>query len=123
MDLIDIIAQIKGGRVCGIEQIGKTQVVKILIPEKMQVAKSFVYLMQNEKGHTKIGVSKRPVFREKTLQSEQPEIKMIYRRELENAIQIEKRLHTIYAYWRLRGEWFDLDQHKVDACKNYLDSL
>lgn len=123
MDLIDIIVQIKGGSVCGIEQIGETQVVKILIPKENVVVKSFVYLMQNEKGHTKIGVSKHPVFREKTLQSEQPDIKMIYSRELYNALEVEKRLHAVYAHWRLRGEWFDLDGAQVESCKNYLDSL
>lgn len=68
----------------------------------------YVYLMINiQSGHFKIGQSKKPVFREKTLQAQEPEIALLKIWEVDKAA--EKILHKKYIQKRVRGEWFKLD--------------
>jgi len=68
------------------------------------------YLMKNN--HTKlykIGYSKNPKHREKTLQSQEPSIKMV---KIWNK-NIERKLHKLYSEYRVRGEWFNLTPIQV----------
>jgi len=77
-------------------------------PNKQEKIKT--YLMKNN--HTKlykIGYSKNPKHREKTLQSQEPNIKMV---KVWNK-NIEKKLHKLYSEYRVRGEWFDLTPIQV----------
>jgi hypothetical protein len=74
--------------------------------------KTFVYLMQHTNGLTKIGRSKNPRLRERTLQAEDPRLSMIFQCEAEG--YIETRLHQIFDSVRVRGEWFDLLPHHVE---------
>jgi hypothetical protein len=74
--------------------------------------KTFVYLMRHANGLTKIGRSKNPRLREKTLQAEDPRLSMIFHCEAEG--YIETRLHQIFDSVRVRGEWFDLLPHHVE---------
>lgn len=75
----------------------------------------YVYLMENKRnGYTKIGFSKKPKHREKTLQSEEPEIELIFKGRA--TMDDEKLLHEEYSDKRVRGEWFDLtdnDKYKI----------
>jgi hypothetical protein len=76
---------------------------------------SCLYLMRHSNGLTKIGRSVKPKAREKTLQAEDPRLRMIF---CVNSIGVyEKRLHQIFADLRKRGEWFDLDDHHVEWIK------
>lgn len=72
-----------------------------------------VYLMRNNRnGHHKIGfTSKDPKFREATLQSQEPEVELIW--SIPKDMAFEKYLHEIFAEKRLRGEWFDLDDNDL----------
>lgn len=83
--------------------------------EKKQSPKGYVYMISNKRnGYTKIGFSKKPKFREKTLQSEEPEIEMIFKGT--GTMEDEKSLHDEYCSKRVRGEWFDLsdnDKYKI----------
>jgi len=64
----------------------------------------------------KIGKSKNPRLREKTLQSEKPSIKIVKVFE-EN---IEKELHNKYKEFRVRGEWFHLNKIQINyICTKY----
>ena len=72
----------------------------------------YVYLMKHSNGLVKIGFSKNPKAREKTLQAEDPRLKIVCYWEAD--ISVEKRLHQIYDDLRVRGEWFKLKQHHVD---------
>ena len=85
--------------------------------EKLQYDSCFVYLMHDSKnGYHKIGISKTPKYREKTLQSEKPTIDMICAKEFPSrkiAEAIEQALHKVYAEERIRGEWFDLSETDV----------
>lgn len=79
----------------------------------------FIYLMKDKRnGYTKIGYSKNPEFREKTLQSEVPDIEMIFQ-HIGN-MKLEKELHKALDHKRIRGEWFNLDFVDIDNIKAYI---
>lgn len=71
-----------------------------------------VYLMVDTTNNFhKIGISNKPQFRERTLQSEKPTIEKLILREFPSrliASSIESALHNAYAEKRIRGEWFEL---------------
>lgn len=77
----------------------------------------YVYLMKDvSNNYYKIGMSKTPEYRERTLQSEKPTIEMICNKRLparKIAEAFEKALHTAFAEKRIRGEWFKLDDNDV----------
>ena len=79
----------------------------------------YVYLMRdNTNGYHKIGISNKPEYREKTLQSEKPSIEMLACKKFPTrkiAESIESALHTTYSQQRIRGEWFKLDDVDVAA--------
>ncbi len=80
-------------------------------------ANCFVYLMLDEiNGYYKIGISNNPKYRERTLQSEKPSIKLICAKEFTSrriAEAIESALHKAYTAEHLRGEWFNLTAKDV----------
>ena len=77
----------------------------------------FVYLMKDEtNGYHKIGISNKPEYRERTLQSEKPTIVLLCAKEFPTRIiaeAIESALHKAFEGKRLRGEWFALDEKDV----------
>ncbi|PNW26089.1 hypothetical protein BKP44_18205 [Formosa algae] len=78
----------------------------------------YTYLMVNrENGRHKIGISKTPKFREKTLMSSEPKIETVCTRKFitrQLAKNLENELHDKYAEFRKRGEWFDLKEVHVN---------
>ena len=84
----------------------------------------YVYLMHDKRnGYHKIGISKEPNYRERTLQSEQPNIEMVCSKRFPTrkiAEAFEFALHKAYADKRLRGEWFDLSYIDVIMLKESL---
>ncbi|PIF05305.1 MAG: hypothetical protein CSA36_07585 [Draconibacterium sp.] len=82
----------------------------ILKPNDIEVeeGKIYLYLMINENTNLfKIGYSKNPYFREKTLQSEEPKIFTIKFWECEKKVETE--IHKLFKNKRIRGEWFKLN--------------
>jgi uncharacterized membrane protein YhaH (DUF805 family) len=83
-----------------------------------------VYLMTDTtNNYYKIGISNKPYYREKTLQSEKPTIELIASKKYpvrKIAESIEKSLHSVYDKKRIRGEWFNLSENDV---KNIIESL
>lgn len=85
----------------------------------------FVYLMHDTvNGFYKIGISNKPKYREKTLQSEKPSIEMIEAKKFpirKIAESFEKSLHQVYSEKRIRGEWFELSlidvEHIIESLK------
>lgn len=81
----------------------------------------YVYLMHDlSNGYHKIGISKDPQYRERTLQSEKPTIEKVCAKEFPTrqiAEAIEAALHKSYAANRLRGEWFNLNPEDVTNIK------
>lgn len=79
---------------------------------------SFIYLMLNQRNNTiKMGHSKyRPAkFREKTLQSQEPEVDLITYWVAPKPIEIE--LHREFKAKRVRGEWFLLTLNDLKMIK------
>jgi hypothetical protein len=71
-----------------------------------------VYLMKHVSGFIKIGSSKNPRTRERTLQSEDPRLDLLFSTAVPRSV--ESRLHAIFKDLRFRGEWFNLAPHHVD---------
>jgi hypothetical protein len=80
---------------------------------------AIIYLMQNKRNHlTKIGCTKKhPVIRERTLQSEEPEISLLL--SFPGNFQVERTLHKLFESQRKRGEWFDLSQKDIQHIKEF----
>lgn len=82
-----------------------------------QEDKKYVYLIFNQKnGYFKIGRSKNPLKREKTLQAEEPEIALL--KIWDANPSFEKGLHKKYANFRKRGEWFELTFRELYILKD-----
>lgn len=72
-----------------------------------------IYLMKNNRnGYIKIGRSVNISYREKTLQSQDPDIELIF--SFPGTIKDETFLHGKYADKRIRGEWFSLSQEDIE---------
>lgn len=81
----------------------------------------YVYLMVNsDTGHIKIGTSKIPRFREKTLQSQEPKIGIVALWQCDK--KVEKELHEKFKMRRLRGEWFDLRLYELKELEKYMQN-
>ena len=71
--------------------------------------------------YVKIGYSNNPIIREKTLQSEEPEIQILFYHKA--TFKDEKFLHNHFDSKRLRGEWFNLNENDLRFIENYLKNL
>lgn len=84
----------------------------------------YVYLMHDEaNGYYKIGMSNDPTYREGTLQSEKPTIKLVATHKYPTrkiASAIETALHNVYRDNHVRGEWYRLASNDVLAIKETL---
>jgi hypothetical protein len=88
-----------------------------LIDESLR--ENYVYLMFNKRNeHFKIGKSIKPHYRERTLQSELPEISMIAAWKV--SAKVEKQLHALFKHKRLRGEWFNLSFNDIERLRKYM---
>lgn len=73
---------------------------------------AYIYLMRNNRnGYYKIGFSKNPSARERTLQSEEPDITLI--RQWPGTMFDEVALHAKFEAQRIRGEWFKLSDADI----------
>jgi hypothetical protein len=80
---------------------------------------SFIYLVQDERtGCIKIGRSKNPSARERTLQSESPSHNMLFACPADASLELE--LHHQFAEYRVRGEWFRLSVAQIESIKRRL---
>lgn len=99
------------------EQLGYKAEKEITEDAPAVEGKCSVYLMLDEaNGYYKIGISNKPKYREHTLQSEKPTIKLICAKEYPNrriAEAIESALHKAYIAEHMRGEWFNLTTKDV----------
>lgn len=81
---------------------------------------NYVYLIYNERnGYTKIGTSKQPKIREKTLQGEEPIVEILV---MWNAPRLEeKKLHQLFRRKRIRGEWFKLNPKDYNVIQEHME--
>lgn len=84
---------------------------------KPSIEACHVYLMHDTTNdYYKIGISIKPEYREKTLQSDKPTIELICSKEYPDrgiAKSIENALHNNYSSKHIRGEWFELTDFDV----------
>lgn len=89
-----------------------------VLPNEQAFNWCYVYLMKDfSNGYYKIGMSNKPEYRERTLQSEKPTIEMIANKRYPSrkiAEAIEAALHNAFSEKRIRGEWFSLDAIDVE---------
>lgn len=84
--------------------------------------KTNVYLMFNNRDRLyKIGRSVKPKAREKTLQSSDPQLDMLFYYPATN--HDESHLHKMFKDKRDRGEWFDLSAKDIQKMKSYLEEV
>lgn len=82
--------------------------------------RGYVYLMLDKRsGYIKIGKSKEPTFREKTLHAQEPDIELIAFWEAPSIF--EKQLHKQFELKRQRGEWFALNFEDLKQIKEIMD--
>jgi len=79
----------------------------------------YVYLMLNKRNnYIKIGKSKNPMFREKTLQADEPNVELIVAWRASSTV--EKELHGLFPKKRKRGEWFELNLRDMKTIRDYM---
>ena len=100
------------------EKIRQSEIKTEKIKNKKLIRDStFIYLMKDHtNGFIKIGHSGNPRYRERTLQSEKPVIKLLI--AWEGTMDEEKILHQQYGSQRIRGEWFQLSDVNIEEIKN-----
>lgn len=77
---------------------------------------TYVYLCKNNRnGYTKIGYSSNPKYRETVLQSEEPDVAIVWARI--GSRQDEAQLHKQFEPKRIRGEWFILTEDDINSIK------
>lgn len=81
----------------------------------------YVYLMvNNDTSLIKIGTSKNPVYRERTLHSQEPSINLIAMWCCGK--NIERKLHSKFRSLRVRGEWFRLTIPDLAELEAFMDA-
>ncbi|NNF55154.1 MAG: GIY-YIG nuclease family protein [Acidimicrobiales bacterium] len=87
------------------------------LPFGIGTDRSHVYLIGDEQGAVKIGISHDPVERLASLQTGHPEslvlLSKVSYRTSADARAAETNLHTVFAAQRMNGEWFDLSDRQL----------
>lgn len=85
----------------------------------------FVYLVQADGEHYKIGSTKNLNSRMKSLQTSSPnDIELIYSTKAEDYVELEFNIHAELTKLgkSIRGEWFELDDNDVKYVKQIFDT-
>ena len=87
--------------------------------------RDYIYIISNEQGYIKVGVSKNPERRVKQLQTgNEHKLTLLFKEEFDctrsHLLKIEKDLHKQLRQMSTKcvGEWFFLDKYKMDSIKN-----
>ena len=102
------------------EEVEEVKKVKASTVEFGSQETSVYVMIDKNTGYYKIGRSKNPKSRERTLQSEKPTIEMLFNYPALNID--EKELHNMFIEKRVRGEWFDLSGGDIQMIKEYFES-
>ena len=88
-----------------------------IFKERKSTEKTYCYLMiDRNTDFYKIGCSKNPQYRERTLQSEKPTIDLLHK--WPGGYEEERILHEEFSAKRIRGEWFALNEDDVNYIMN-----
>jgi hypothetical protein len=87
-------------------------------PPKTKVMFGYVYLIQSDTGHCKIGSSQSVPRRIQQLQQANPgPLTLLHQFPSANAQQDERSLHNKFAHKRLRNEWFSLTDADIASIR------
>ena len=85
--------------------------------------KKFLYIIRcNSSNFYKIGVSQHPEYRITDLQVGCPySLVLVYKKQFDNAKEVESLLHR--KYWKrcVEGEWFELSKDDIDSIQQGLN--
>ena len=91
------------------------------------MAKDYLYIIGNDKGFIKVGVSNNPTRRVKQLQTgNEHKLTLLFTEEFEcerkHLLHIENAVHKALRRMSNKciGEWFEIDESKMDSIKNTL---
>lgn len=89
--------------------------------------KDYLYIIGNDQGYIKVGVSKHPKRRLRQLQTgNEHQLTLLFTEEFEctrkHLLHIEKAVHKTLRSMSTKciGEWFFIDESKMDSIKNTL---
>ena len=89
--------------------------------------KDYLYIIGNDKGYIKVGVSRNPAKRCRQLQTgNEHKLTLLFTEEFEcdrkHLLHIEKAVHKALRGMSTKciGEWFYIDEYKMDSIKNTL---
>ena len=88
-------------------------------PVKNPPQDTFVYLIENEQGHIKIGFSGNPDKRLSQLKTGCPSAKLLHK--FIGAMQDEKHLHSLFSGKNIDKEWFRLNGSDIEEIKDYFN--
>lgn len=92
--------------------------MEVLKKQQEYLTKGFVYFVQHiDFGFTKIGKTSDLKIRIGQLKLEFGNIKLIHAIETDNAIELEKKFHALYADKRSEREWFNLTKEDIEKIK------
>jgi hypothetical protein len=90
--------------------------------ETPDVTIRYIYIMRNKANWLyKIGISSDVKFREKTLMSSEPYIELLHKWAGEE--KDERLIHEKFSDYRLRGEWFTLNNIQLEEIISYMNSI
>jgi predicted GIY-YIG superfamily endonuclease len=91
------------------------------------MTKDYLYIIGNDKGFIKVGVSHNPAKRCRQLQTgNEHKLTLLFTEEFEcdrkHLLHIEKEVHKALRRMSNKciGEWFEIDEYKMDSIKNTL---
>ena len=90
-------------------------------PINIQMETSFIYLIESDQGHVKIGYSQDPESRLSQLQTAHSKpLVLKYTREIDQAATatMERIIHEQLKQYRMSGEWFDIS---ADIARSEID--
>jgi len=107
-----------------IYQLSQEPVIQAREPKQKGKNIGHLYIMKNVRnGLYKIGfTSQKPEYRESTLQSQEPEVELIFSSSNTKTITAAREIHEEYDSKRIRGEWFNLDDSELESIKALMEA-
>ena len=95
--------------------------VKCAYPGPALEKERYVYIMHIKNSDKyKIGIAKDVIGRFASMLTHNPDIEIFYSEKVNDAPILEKQLHKKYIEYNISGEWFKLDNKKVEECKGII---
>ena len=119
-DIFKLVAQKKSNMIKSLVVDNEKKVVSIKIRGDYS---GYVYLIRSASGFTKIGHTENLKKRFASIDMSSPEeISIYYSKVVRNRVNLERKLHSLFADKRTKGEWFLLSDEDLQEAKAVMDS-